>query len=333
MAGLRDILGNDFMKEQLLLAVGSGKISHAYLVTGERGMGKRTFAEALALTLLCEHRSGAEDACLQCPACRKVLGHNHPDVVYVTHEKPDVLSVDDIRLQLNDTIGIRPYEGNWKIYIVGDADKMTQQAQNALLKTLEEPPEYAVILLLSSDPEKLLPTILSRVSRIRLKPRTDGQIRSYLEDHYGDSAEGERLDLSVAFAQGNLGRAIELLTDETFSRWYHEVTGLCRRIHSMDAAELSGAAVKLKQLCPSLPDLLALLRLWYRDLMMYKVTKDMNGLVFCGERKALMELAAVSSYEGIESIMEDIDTCEKRLSANVNPELALELLFLNMKEK
>lgn len=331
MAGFRDILGNDFMKEQFLHAVGTGHVSHAYLLEGEKGMGKKTFAEAFALMLLCEARGEGEDACQTCPACKKVLSHNHPDVIYVTHEKPDSISVDEIRDQLNDTIGIRPYEGKWKIYIIPEADKMTQQAQNALLKTLEEPPEYAVIFLLVSDVQKMLPTVLSRTAKIKLKPRTDQQIREYLTERY--DADEERLDISVAFARGNLGKAIGLLTDEGFSVWYHEALRVCRGIKHMDAAEINAEVALLRQKCTDLQELLALLQLWYRDLMMYKVTKDMNGLVFGNERKALMDLAAVSSYEGIEEIMEDIETCGKRLRANVNPDLALELLFLNMKEK
>ncbi|MDO4265220.1 MAG: DNA polymerase III subunit delta' [Eubacteriales bacterium] len=331
MAGLKDILGNDFMKEQFLNAAGSGRISHAYLITGEKGMGKKTFAQALALMLLCENRKEGEDSCLSCPSCKKILAGNHPDVIYVNHEKQDSISVDEIRRQLCDTIEIRPYEGKRKIYIVPEAEKMTPQAQNALLKTLEEPPEYAVIMLLTSDVEKLLPTILSRVSRIQMKPRTDKQIRAFLAAHY--DAPEESLDLCVAFARGNLGKAISLLTDETFSIWYHEAIRLCRNIRRLDAAEISQAAAKLKQLCPDLQELLSLIQLWYRDLMMYKVTKDMNGLAFGNERAAMMELASLSSYEGIEEIMEDIETCSLRLKANVNPELALELLFLNMKEK
>ena len=333
MAGFKDILGNDFMKEQFQHAVETGHISHAYLLEGEKGMGKKTFAEAFSLMLLCENRGKEEDACLDCPCCKKILSHNHPDVIYVTHEKADSISVDEIRLQLNDTIGIRPYEGKWKIYIVPEADRMTQQAQNALLKTLEEPPEYAVIFLLVNDIQKMLPTVLSRVTRIKLKPRTDNQIRAYLTEHYDMQPGDERLDISVAFARGNLGKAIALLTDESFYVWYHEALKLCRGIKHMDTAGISAEVAILRQKCPDLQELLRLLQLWYRDLMMYKVTKDMNGLVFGNERKTLMELASVSSYEGIEEIMEDIENCGRRLRANVNPELALELLFLNMKEK
>lgn len=331
MAGFNDILGNDLMKEQFSNALETGQISHAYLVTGEKGMGKKTFAQAFCLMLFCGKRQGEEDACLNCPDCKKILSRNHPDVIWVTHEKPDSISVDEIREQVNDTVGIRPYEGKKKVYIIDEAEKMTQQAQNALLKTLEEPPEYAVILLLAGDVKQLLPTILSRTVKISIKPRTDKQIREFLEAHY--EVPEDRMDICVAFARGNLGKAIALLTNEEFSVWYHETMKVCRNIKRMDSGEIAAEVALLREKCPDLQELLSLLQIWYRDLMMYKVTKDMNGLVFGNERKALMELAAVSSYEGIEEIMEDIETCSLRLKANVNPDLALELLLLNMKEK
>ena len=215
MAGFNDILGNDLMKEQFSNALETGQISHAYLVTGEKGMGKKTFAQAFCLMLFCGKRQGEEDACLNCPDCKKILSRNHPDVIWVTHEKPDSISVDEIREQVNDTVGIRPYEGKKKVYIIDEAEKMTQQAQNALLKTLDEPPEYAVILLLSGDVKQLLPTILSRTVKISIKPRTDKQIREFLEAHY--EVPEDRMDICVAFARGNLGKAIALLTNEEFS--------------------------------------------------------------------------------------------------------------------
>ena len=98
-------------------------------------MGKKTLAEAFAMTLLCE-QDGIEP-CMECHACKQVLSGSHPDLVYVTHEKPNTIGVEDIRTQINDTIMVRPYSSYYKIYIVDEAEKMTQQAQNALLKTME----------------------------------------------------------------------------------------------------------------------------------------------------------------------------------------------------
>ena len=146
VTGFQDILGNDMVKEHFKKAIENHKISHAYILTGEAGMGRKSIANAFAMTLLCE--KGGNEPCMVCHSCKQVLGGNHPDLIYVTHSKPGSIGVDDIREQINDTIMIRPYSSYYKIYIVDEAEKMTVQAQNALLKTMEEPPSYAVIILI-----------------------------------------------------------------------------------------------------------------------------------------------------------------------------------------
>lgn len=133
-----------------------------------------------------------------CHSCKQVLGGNHPDLIYVTHSKPGSIGVDDIREQINDTIMIRPYSSYYKIYIVDEAEKMTVQAQNALLKTMEEPPSYAVIILITTNQEEFLPTILSRCVQLKLKPLKDFTVKSYLTEHL-DIPEKEA-EICAAFA-------------------------------------------------------------------------------------------------------------------------------------
>ena len=131
-----------------------------------------------AMTLLCE--KGGPDPCNECHSCRQADSGNHPDIIRVTHEKPNTISVADIREQVNNTIMIKPYQGPYKIYIIDHADLMTVQAQNALLKTIEEPPAYAVILLLTENADILLPTINSRCVMLKLRNIRDTLIRKYL---------------------------------------------------------------------------------------------------------------------------------------------------------
>lgn len=112
----------------------------------------------------CSAKKAGFDPCQECHSCQtRLLPGNQPDIIRVLHEKPNSISVDDIRTQINNDVAIKPYSSKYKIYIVNEAEKMTQQAQNALLKTLEEPPEYVVILLLTSNLNALLPTILEQV--------------------------------------------------------------------------------------------------------------------------------------------------------------------------
>ena len=330
MTGFKDIIGNDLIKEQFSEAIRTGKLSHAYLISGDKGMGKKKLVRAFCEELFCEHPT-EDGACGICPSCRKVLSGNHPDVIWLSTAKPDVIKVDEIREQIVDTAEIRPFLGGRKVYIIPDAERMNQQAQNSLLKVLEEPPEYVIIFLLCSDETALLETILSRVIRIRLKPRTDSMVKEHLRDRFTDSEE-EGLDLAVAFSRGNVGRAEDILSGKELSGVYDAVSDICRNIKHMDAGRIAYQAHRLSEELGDTDEVLDLLQLWYRDLMMYKVTRDIGGLLFKTERKAMMEIAPICSYEGIEEIMDAIETCRVRLSANVNPELCFELLLLKMKE-
>ena len=331
MTTFNDIIGNELIKDQLKSAIRTDRLQHAYLLTGDTGMGKKSMAEAFVLELFCTSKEADGSPCLRCPECKKILSGNHPDVIRVTHEKPASIGVDDIRLQIADTVDIRPFEGRYKVYIIPDAQLMTQQAQNALLKTLEEPPSYVIILLLASDDRMLLDTIRSRAVRMRLKPLTDSAVRTYLEEHF--RVDDEKARICIAFARGNVGKASELYQSEVFSVWYQRLMKIVRGIKNMSSTDILIEISRLRNDCPDLLEALDLLELWYRDLMMYMITRDLNGLAFSGERKTLMEMASISSYTRVQEIMESIETCRKRLLANVNPDLSLELLFLTMKEK
>ena len=328
MLTLKDILGHEQIKEHFLNAAATGKVSHAYILSGEEGMGKKTLADAFVMTLLCEE--GGKEPCMQCHACKQVLSGNHPDLIYVTHEKPASMGVDDIREQINDTIMVRPYSSQYKIYIVDEAEKMTVQAQNALLKTIEEPPAYAVIMLLTTNPDAFLPTILSRCVQLKLKPLKDSVVKEYLEEklHVKDI----QAEIYSAFARGNLGKAIHLAQSEDFKMMYEEILTLLKEIKEMDISQLLDVIRKLKDNNTDIKECLNFMQMWYRDILMYKTTKDLNLLIFKDEFSAVKKAASLSSYEGLERILEAIDKARVRLDANVNMELVMELLLLTMKE-
>lgn len=204
MAGFKDIVGNEQIIEHLQNAISMGKVSHAYIISGPQLSGKMMIAEAFARALQCEKEG--TDGCGECKSCHQADDHNHPDIIYVSHEKPNNISVDDIRTQLNNNIVIKPYSSKYKIYIVDEAEKMNQQAQNALLKTIEEPPAYAVIMLLTTNADSFLQTIRSRCITLNMKSVKDEVIKAYLmnEKHIPDY----QADISAAFAQGIVGRLL-----------------------------------------------------------------------------------------------------------------------------
>ena len=324
----KEILGQEPVKEHFRNGIRTGTVSHAYILSGETGMGKRTLANALALTLLCER--GTADPCMDCHGCRQVLSGNHPDLIYVTHEKPSSIGVDEIREQINDTIQIRPYNGGYKIYIVNEAEKMTVQAQNALLKTIEEPPAYAVILLLTSNESAFLPTILSRCIQLKLKPLRDSVVKEHLIQKL--SLNENQAEMYASFARGNLGKAMSLSESGEFQQLYEGMLELLKNIRGMDISSLLETIVKIKEEHTDIRECLDFMQMWYRDVLMYKTTKDINLLIFKDEFPTIQKIAATSGYEGLEKILEAIDKAGVRLDANVNTELALELMLLTMKE-
>ena len=327
ITGFEEILGNEMVKDHFKKAIANHKISHAYILTGEAGMGRKSIANAFAMTLLCE--KGGSEPCMSCHSCKQVMSGNHPDLIYVTHEKPGSIGVDDVREQINDTIMIRPYSSYYKIYIVDEAEKMTVQAQNALLKTIEEPPSYAVIILITTNQEAFLPTILSRCVQMKLKPLKDFTIKSYLTQNL--HIPEKDADICAAFARGNLGKAIHLSSSDEFRELFQKVMVLVKNVGTMDISMLLDCIREMKEQNFDIGEVLDLMQLWYRDVLLFKVTKDMNLLIFKNEYKMINETGEKVDYAGLEAILAAIDTARTRLNANVNMELAMELLLLTMK--
>ena len=328
MAGFKDIIGHEQIIEHLQNAIGMDKVSHAYIINGPDKSGKMMLAEAFAMALQCEKHG--KEACMECHSCKQALGHNQPDIIYVNHDKPNTISVDDIRTQVNNDIDVKPYSSSHKIYIIDEAEKMNQQAQNALLKTIEEPPAYAVIMLLTTNADTFLPTILSRCVTLNIKVVPDEKIKKFLMEKY--QIPDYQADVCVAFAQGNMGRAIMLATSEHFNEIKEEAVHLLREINDMDVDALEAAVKRVVSYKMNITDYLDVISVWYRDVLIYKATKNVDQVVFSDQLRFIKDRASKSSYEGIENILDGIEKAKARLKANVNFELTMELLLLTIKE-
>jgi DNA polymerase-3 subunit delta' len=280
------------------------------------------------MALQCE--KGGAEPCNECHSCKQALSKNQPDIIYVTHEKPNTISVEDIRLQVNNDVAIKPYSSKYKVYIINEAEKMTVQAQNAILKTLEEPPAYVVILLLVSNLQTLLPTILSRCVTLNMKPVSDTLVRKYLMEEL--KVPDYRADVCVAFARGNIGKAKALASSEEFDNVKNEALALLKHVHDMELQEIIQAVKKINEYKLEISDYLDIMSIWYRDVLLFKATADANSLVFREEIQAIRKVVARCSYEGIEIVIHALAKAKKRLEANVNFELTMELLFLDIKE-
>ena len=290
---------------------------------------------------------------MHCSSCRKAMSRNHPDIIYVEHVKPTSIGIEEIREQLVSDVEIKPYTGPYKIYIVDEAEKMNVAAQNAILKTIEEPPEYAiifllttnrgallktieeppayaVILLLANNNTGLLPTITSRCVTLNFKPVRDEVIRKYLMEEL--QIPDYRADICAAFSQGNVGKAKRLALSDSFGEMLEHALHMVKYISEMEPSDLVEDLKKINTYKMDIQDYLDLLTVWYRDVLMFKATCDANNLVFSNELNSIRDKAKDSSYEGLECIIKALEKAKVRLNANVNFDMAMELLLLTMKE-
>lgn len=328
MAGFADIIGHNQIVEHLKNAIRMQKVSHAYILNGEKNAGKMMLAEAFAMALQCE--AGGDEPCMNCRSCRQAADHNQPDIIYVSHEKPNIISVDDIRQQINNDILIKPYSSKYKIYIVDEAEKMNTVAQNALLKTIEEPPAYGIILLLTTNADSFLQTILSRCITLNLKSVKEERIKEYLMKQY--QVPDYQAQTCAVFAQGNVGKAIALVSSESFNELKDSVLSLMKKIENLELYEMNQQIKQIAEYKDNISEYFDLLTLWMRDVLYMKATNDVNNLIFRDEVYDIKKQAAKRTYTGIENILRAIEASRTRINANVNFDLSIEMLLLTIKE-
>ena len=322
------IIGHENIVSQLNMAVSMNKVNHAYILNGADGSGKNMIAKAFAEALLCEKQG--EKGCGECHFCKQTATGNNPDLIYVRHEKPASIGIDDVREQLVEDIQIKPYNGLRKVYIIDEAEKMTVQAQNGILKTIEEPPEYSVIIFLTNNVDIFLPTIISRCITFNLKPLRESTIMEYLiKEHKIPDYEAK---VCAAFSQGYLGRAVKLVAFEDFNAIKEEALRFVRNVHTYEVYDLVDEIKRITEYKININDFIDIIQMWYRDVLLFKVTKDPNNLIFRDEINFIRKSASQSSYEGIETILNSCEIAKARIKANVNFDLAMELMLLNIKE-
>lgn len=206
--GFDGLFGNQQLKENLRNSVGRGHISHFYLISGPAGSGKHTLSRLLGAALLCQNQ---ERPCLQCSACRKVMANTHPDFITIDDPEKKTVPVDLIR-QARADIYVQPNEADRKIYLFPRAQDMGIPSQNALLKVLEEPPSYGVFLLLTDNPEALLPTVRSRCIELKLSALPEDLLYAQLTKRY-PQADKDSIRAAIARSGGYLGQSAQLLEE------------------------------------------------------------------------------------------------------------------------
>lgn len=325
MYTFEEIRGNTPLVEQLRRSAASGRSSHAYLFLGGAGAGKRLIANTFAKALQCE---GEKRPCDSCKSCHAFNHGNHPDVIYFQPLKNGkTYTIEDVREQLLETVDLKPFQYEKKIYIIEKADTLNIQSQNALLKTLEEPPAHAVFLLLAERAEAFPPTILSRVVVMKIRPLSAETIADYLMQA-GHLAEESHI-LS-AYAQGRIGQALELVEDEGFREMRQDILGKLEVLPSMSEGD---AYLLAKDLEGYKNDLrfLDIMELWYRDLLTAKSLRE-EGYLIQRDKKDAIFRAAKEPAALLAKKAAAVRTARMRLAQNANFRLTMEVMLMDLKE-
>ncbi len=313
---MQKVIGHRKEKELLLSVLASGKIPHAFLFSGASGIGKKILAHSFLRAIFCE---AEKKPCGVCPSCRQVESLTHPDVVMVTPNENGVLPIGDpespepgsVRYLIR-RMSVKSVTGHVGV-IVDGIDRATTEAQNALLKTLEEPPAGSCIILISSDRSGIISTIHSRVREVRFSPLSSVDLRSIVSDH----AEGDTLDFAVSAAGGSVSAAIELCDDA----FREKVLSLC--VSLSRAVTGSGVIPGLTNTLVSRPksgsDMLDIMIRIYNLLLESKARED-------GAYSSLLDDIYIDDIDALRTIIKLLFTAKKGRGNNTNTALHLRAL-------
>lgn len=324
-----NIVGHENVIEYFKRTIISQNISHSYLLEGNEGVGKKLLAKTFIKTLFCE-TEGRVSPCNQCTSCIMMETGNNPDFFQVSSKKASI-GVDDIREQVVEQMDIKPYRSKYKIFLIAEAERMTVQAQNALLKTIEEPPSYGIVILLTKNPAKIISTVHSRCSRIRVLPLSSKIIEQYIQNNY--ELEKWEAALYADFSGGSIGRAEEMLEDEEFWQLRQKSIDYLIKLEDANLIELYDIVDAIDKDRDNIPQILDFWLIWYRDILMYKMFNDDRYIFFKDFQDMILDRSKELSYNRISNNFNEIIAAKNRLDKNINIMLIIETLLLEIKER
>jgi DNA polymerase-3 subunit delta' len=334
------IIGHEWAVEFLERAIAGGRVGHAYLIAGPAEVGKALLALRLAQALNCE--TGGPAPCGACRTCRRIERGNFADVRVAGMAtqgaglKPEEaarqrdLKIDTVREWQSD-ISLRPYEGRRRVLILHDAERLNDAAANAMLKTLEEPPPYATIVLVANTAGDLLPTIVSRCQPLKLRPVPREQVAQVLQQRYQLAAADA--DLLAAWSAGRPGWAIRMVNSpDDLERRQEQIDALAGLAGASRAEMLRWAEEQAKQFRADQAAVYGVLELWqswWRDVLLIAAGCP-EAITHLDRRQELERLARRFPVAELHAFIRRIGAASQQLRENVNPQLALENVLLHM---
>lgn len=319
------IIGHEDIKRYFNKAIKSEKVSHSYIFEGPEGVGKKSIAQAVAKSLLCQ---GEDKPCGKCKACLLLEAGNHPDLIYVEKDNKTT-KIDTVREKLVKNMDVKPYQGPYKIIVVTEADTLTIEGQNAMLKTIEEPPSYGIVILITQNLAKLLPTIKSRCIHLRFSPLPYQDILEYLTPYQLSERQTE---IYAQFAEGSIGIAKNLIEDESFLEDRKRGVDLLLKLQKADLMNMYDL---VKVICDEKEFISSMLHfwlLWYRDLAVLKATGNEN-LYYLDYQSHLLDMSSKLTYNTIDKYIKLIKNAQTQINQNIYATFVIENLLLKLKEK
>ena len=303
----------------------SNRIPHAFLFEGQKGIGKKRIALEMARGICCS--SADTKPCGTCSSCIKASHGNHPEIKLI--EEDSSIKIETIR-ELQKEIQLKPYEGAKKVFIINNAERMTTQAQNALLKTLEEPPGYASIILLTNNAASLLPTIISRCQLLKLVPARLEEVQQHLQRVEGLGLEESKVIAS--FSNGIVGKAIRILQDEEFRIKRDIIIEITRQLLEGKIIDLLERVSFLKEEKETVDDIFDIFISWYRDLLIFRETQYVDFIMNYDKIEEIKRQAIKINSTKSREIILIIEKNKSNTRSNVNHQLNLEVMLLNIQE-
>lgn len=319
------IIGHEKIIENLKNAIDKDQISHSYLFEGEESIGKKMVALSFAKTLLC--KKGGLEPCNSCNSCLKFDNLNHPDFKLIEPEKNRILkeTIDN----LIKSMSIAPLESKRKIVIIDNSHEMGLEAQNGLLKTLEEPPSYINIILITSSSNNLIPTIISRCQVVKFYPVENKKIEELLKLNYNKTLE--EANFIAHFTQGSVGRSIILSKSEDFFSKREETLKIIDNIVNGDKLTIFNSIDFFLQNKDSIEEILDIILYWFRDLLIYKEVGK-SALIINRDKISLLFNQSFLNTNKINDIIEKTIETKEDIKRNINYQLSIETMLLNMQE-
>lgn len=324
------VIGQDRIVSLLDYGLKTNAIAHAYLIVGPQHVGKRTLAVNLAQALNCD---GPEVPCGECHSCKRILEGKHADITCISLNSRTEIGIDDMR-GLQRSANLPPYEGKCKVFIIEEAEYLSTEAANSLLKILEEPPQRVVWLLLAAEEEHLLPTIISRCQRLELKPVPSERVQETLIESC--KVDAGKAKLLSQLCRGRLGWALSALANddvlEQRSQRIDRLVSLLTAGLEQKFAYGQEVATHFSLDRKAGAEIVEIWLDWWHDLMLIKGGCP-EAITNVDRESVLVEQAQVLSLAEIKEFLASLDFLQGAISRNANPRLALEWLMLNLPRK